>query len=75
LDQEPSAHTLKTPFFPLALYDRDRERARQIAGEGKLLKELALRFVLDDPRVHSAIVGFGTPEHAEELARLVDRIG
>jgi aryl-alcohol dehydrogenase-like predicted oxidoreductase len=74
LDQPPSAHTLKTPFFPLALYQRDRERARELAGEGKSLKEAALRFVLDDPRVHSAIVGFGTPEHVEELARLVDEM-
>lgn len=37
------------------------------------MKEAALRFVLDDSRVHSAIVGFGTAEHVEELVRLVDR--
>jgi aryl-alcohol dehydrogenase-like predicted oxidoreductase len=72
LDQVPSAHTLRTPFFPVALYERDRARARQLAGSGKPLKEAALRFVLDDPRVHCAIVGFGAPEHVEELARLVD---
>ena len=71
LDRVPSAHTLRTPFFPLALYERDRARARELAADGKSLKERALRFVLDDPRVHSAIVGFGTAEHVEELARLV----
>jgi aryl-alcohol dehydrogenase-like predicted oxidoreductase len=73
LDREPSAHTLRTPFFPLALYERDRARARELAADGKSLKERALRFVLDDPRVHSAIVGFSTTEHVEELARLVDQ--
>src|SRR5207248_2350708 len=46
LGQEPSAHTLKTPFFPLPLYERDRQRAG-----GADLKEAALRFVLDDARV------------------------
>ena len=30
LGQPPSAHTLKTPYFPLALYERDAERARQL---------------------------------------------
>ena len=68
------AHTLRTPFFPLALYERDRVRARELAADGKSLKENgAFRFVLDDPRVHSAIVGFGTAEHVEELARLGDQ--
>ena len=30
LDQPPSAHTLKTPFFPLALYERDAARAQRL---------------------------------------------
>ena len=30
LDQPPSAHTLKTPYFPLPLYERDRERAKRL---------------------------------------------
>jgi aryl-alcohol dehydrogenase-like predicted oxidoreductase len=68
LGQQPSAHTLKTPFFPLALYERDRQRAG-----GADLKEGALRFALDDARVHAAIIGFGTPEHVDELAGFVER--
>lgn len=72
LDQEPSAHTLKTPFFPLALYERDRQRARALAAGGSL-KEAALRFVLDDPRVHAAIVGLGGPEQVDELCDLMER--
>jgi len=68
LGQEPSAHTLKTPFFPLDLYERDRRRA----GGGDL-KEAALRFVLDDDRVHAAIVGVGSPGHVDELADLIER--
>jgi aryl-alcohol dehydrogenase-like predicted oxidoreductase len=66
--QEPSAHTLKTPFFPLDQYERDRRRAG-----GADVKEAALRFVLDDARVHAAIIGFGTPEHVAELADLIER--
>jgi aryl-alcohol dehydrogenase-like predicted oxidoreductase len=68
LGQEPSAHTLKTPFFPIDLYERDRRRAG-----GANLKEAALRFVLDDSRVHAAIIGFGAPGHVDELADLVER--
>jgi aryl-alcohol dehydrogenase-like predicted oxidoreductase len=68
LGQEPSAHTLKTPFFPLDLYERDRRRA----GGGDL-KASALRFVLDDDRVHAAIVGVGSPRHVDELADLIER--
>jgi aryl-alcohol dehydrogenase-like predicted oxidoreductase len=72
LDQPPSAHTLKTPFFPLPLYERDRQRARELAGGGSL-KEAALQFVLDDGRVSSAIIGFGSPEQVDEVCDLVER--
>jgi len=71
LDQEPSAHTLKTPFFPLGLYLQDRERAERLAA-GRSLKEVALRFVLDDSRVQSAIIGFKSAEQLAEVAGLVD---
>lgn len=77
LGQPPSAHTLKTPFFPLALYERDRARAAELEcqrSEGQTLKEKALRFVLDRADIHSAIIGFGAPEHVEDAAAVVDRL-
>lgn len=67
LGNEPSAHTHKTPFFPLELYQRDRQRAEKLA-QGGSLKESALRFVLDDARVHSAIIGFGSADQVDDLA-------
>jgi aryl-alcohol dehydrogenase-like predicted oxidoreductase len=73
LDQPPSAHTLKTPYFPLPLYERDLERARRLRERvaGRMpMGELAVRFALSHPAVSSAIVGFGAPEHVDEVARL-----
>jgi len=73
LDQSPSAHTLTTPFFPLALYEHDRELARQIRERVACrmsLVELAVRFALSHPAVSSAIVGFGSPAHVDEMARV-----
>lgn len=61
-DNPPSPHTFKTPFFPLGLYQRDRERARQLQerlGPDRPLKTEAIRFALDHPLIHSAIIGFG----------------
>ena len=75
LGREPSAHTLKTPFFPLAQYRRDRERADELTAARGSLKESALRFVLDDARVQSAIVGFGSAEQVGEIVGIVDRVG
>jgi hypothetical protein len=75
LDQEPSAHTLKTPFFPLALYERDRQRAaelRERLGHGASLKAAALRFVLGHADVQSAIIGFGATEHVDEAAEIAE---
>lgn len=63
LDAEPSAHTRTTPFFPLGLYERDRQRAKAL-GAGS--RERALQFVLNDPRVTTAIVGFGSPGQVRE---------
>lgn len=68
----PSAHTLKTPFFPLDLYRRDQERARRVGqalGGQVGVTEAAVRFVLGDVRVSSAIVGFGEPGHVDEAVR------
>jgi len=70
---EPSAHTLKTPFFPLPLYQRDQARAARLVEQvGSLteLRELALRYVLSQPQIAAAIVGFGAVPHVEEAARV-----
>lgn len=74
LGQQPSAHTLTTPFFPLDLYQRDAVRAqelRQQHGEATqaaaALREEALRFALSHPAVHSAIIGFGSPDHIPSI--------
>jgi aryl-alcohol dehydrogenase-like predicted oxidoreductase len=72
--QPPSEHTKKTPFFPLELYERDQQRARQLAAKlpGSMsLAEVALRFVISHANVSSAIVGFSVPgqvEHAVQFA-------
>jgi aryl-alcohol dehydrogenase-like predicted oxidoreductase len=73
LDQPPSAHTLKTPYFPLALYERDSDRAKKLRERiaGRLTTtEFAVRFVLSHPAVTSAIIGFGSPKHVDEVARV-----
>jgi L-galactose dehydrogenase/L-glyceraldehyde 3-phosphate reductase len=72
----PSAHTLKTPFFPLALYDRDRQRAERLVEllpEGMSPAEAAVRFALSHPNVTSAIVGFSTPEQVDDAVRWAGR--
>mgnify|MGYP003390159059 CR=1 FL=1 len=73
LGQVPSAHTLKTPYFPLDLYQRDAARAelfRSELGDGESMTEFALRFALSHSAVSSAIIGFGLPSHVAELAEL-----
>ena len=57
----PSDHTLRTPFFPLALYERDREQARRLQqsiGPARQLPAEAIRFALANPYIHSALIGF-----------------
>jgi len=69
LGSAPSAHTHRTPFFPLALYERDRARAAGLAAllpPGRSLQAAALRFVLDDSRLSSAIIGFRTSGEIEQ---------
>jgi aryl-alcohol dehydrogenase-like predicted oxidoreductase len=68
----PSPHTLKTPFFPLELYQRDCARAERLVGllpSGMSREEGAVRFALSHGAITSAIVGFATPEEAEEVIR------
>jgi aryl-alcohol dehydrogenase-like predicted oxidoreductase len=70
LGQAPSAHTLKTPYFPLELYQRDAARAEQLRAElrdSESMTAFALRFVLSHSAVSSAIIGFGSPKHVAEL--------
>ena len=65
----PSPHTFKTPFFPLDLYERDRQRAQQLReslGPDRSLPQEAIRFALDHPQVSSAIIGFGETWQIDE---------
>jgi L-galactose dehydrogenase/L-glyceraldehyde 3-phosphate reductase len=65
----PSAHTLKTPFFPLDLYQRDAQRAAQLSSQlqpGTSLKLAAIRFALQHPAVSAAIIGFSEPAQVNE---------
>jgi L-galactose dehydrogenase/L-glyceraldehyde 3-phosphate reductase len=73
LNQPPSAHTLTTPFFPLALYERDLEQARRLReqiADRMPIPELGVRFALSQPAVASAIIGFGSPAHVEAIAQI-----
>lgn len=80
LGAAPSAHTLRTPFFPLALYERDHARAAWLTSalkddpvlKGIPLPELALRHVLSQPEFASAILGFGEPSHVDAAVRVSD---
>lgn len=77
LGQTPSAHTLKTPYFPLDLYQRDAARAellRAELGDGESMTEFALRFVLSHSAMSSAIIGFGSQSHVAELVQAVIRL-
>jgi len=82
--QPPSAHTLRTPYFPLDLYQRDTAAACQLMSDSECSDEdaradrsaarpkQAIRFVLAHPAVSSAIVGFGKPEHVATAAAFSD---
>jgi aryl-alcohol dehydrogenase-like predicted oxidoreductase len=73
--QPPSAHTLKTPFFPLALYERDLTNARRIAEllpAGMTLPELAIRHALGDARVSAAIIGFAHAMQVDDAVRFAN---
>jgi aryl-alcohol dehydrogenase-like predicted oxidoreductase len=67
--QPPSDHTHKTPFFPLALYQRDLQRAasmKNVLSTPTSVQEAALRFALHEPGVTAAIVGFAETSHVDQ---------
>jgi L-galactose dehydrogenase/L-glyceraldehyde 3-phosphate reductase len=71
----PSPHTLKTPFFPLALYEADRRRADEMATRlpaGMSREEAAVRFAISHPGVTSAIIGLASTAEVADAARFVD---
>lgn len=73
--QPPSQHTLSTRFFPLALYERDQQRAARLVEalpEGLGVKEAAVRFVLSHPYVTTALVGFGSVDQVDEAVRFAE---
>ncbi|WP_437222209.1 aldo/keto reductase [Planctomicrobium sp. SH661] len=71
----PSPHTLKTPYFPLELFDRDRDRARRIAemlGLKRNLPAEAIRFALAHPHVQSALIGFASTEQIDHAIAAIE---
>ena len=65
----PSPHTLKTPFFPLSLYERDlagAQRLQALLGPDRPLASEAIRFALAHPQIHSALIGFGATTQIDE---------
>ena len=81
VEREPSPYTLTTKFFPLDLYERDRQRAavlRQVLdGERQSADEsmagTAVRYALSHTQVTSAIVGFSDTEQVDEIVAAADR--
>jgi aryl-alcohol dehydrogenase-like predicted oxidoreductase len=68
LGAPPSAHTLRTPYFPLWLYEQNVRDAAEW-NSGKTPAETVRRsieFALSHPAVHSAIIGFGAIGHVED---------
>lgn len=68
-DNEPSPHTLKTPFFPLDLYERDRRRAAEIRerlGPYRKLPQEAIRFAVQHPHIHAALIGLASTSQIDE---------
>lgn len=76
LGNAPSAHTLTTPYFPLSLFEQDRHRAAQLARRfqfGDSPAQTAIRYVLSNGQVTSAILGLGTPGEVEIACSAVER--
>jgi aryl-alcohol dehydrogenase-like predicted oxidoreductase len=75
LGNPPSSHTRRTPYFPLELYERDRQRAdrlRERLGTRACLRSLALQFVLENSRIASAIIGFASPSEVRDVCLDID---
>ncbi len=76
LEAPPSAHTLKTPFFPLDLYERDRTHARTLAhrlGDDAPMSQWALRFVLTQRDVSTCLLGLATTGQIDAAIRTSER--
>jgi aryl-alcohol dehydrogenase-like predicted oxidoreductase len=75
LGNAPSAHTKVTPYFPLALYERDLARGARIAHRLGVasLKELAVRYVLGHPAVTSGIIGLGAPGEVDDAVQIAEQ--
>jgi aryl-alcohol dehydrogenase-like predicted oxidoreductase len=74
--REPSAHTRVTKFFPMDLYQRDRARAEELARSlptARTLPEAALQFVLDNPIVTSALIGFASEDEIDNAVQIIAR--
>lgn len=72
----PSPHTLKTPFFPLALYQQDAARAERLAAllpPGMGREEAAVRFALAHPAITGAIIGLATPDEVDQIVGFASR--
>jgi L-galactose dehydrogenase/L-glyceraldehyde 3-phosphate reductase len=68
----PSPHTLKTPYFPFDLYQRDLDRAagiRKAFGPTRSWPQEAVRFALRHPSIHSALIGFA------EIGQIDEAVG
>jgi L-galactose dehydrogenase/L-glyceraldehyde 3-phosphate reductase len=76
LGHSPSAHTLKTPYFPLALYEQDRrkgETLRAALGSDTSIKELAVRYALSAAVPQVALIGLATPDQVDEAVAFAQR--
>ena len=70
----PSPHTFKTPFFPLDLYQRDRQQAdklQQRLGPDRPLAQEAIRFAHSHPQISSALIGFAETAQIDEAIKSV----
>jgi aryl-alcohol dehydrogenase-like predicted oxidoreductase len=75
---QPSNHTRRTPFFPIKLYESDREQSRRLQaalGPARPLAAEAVRFALAHPKIHSALMGFATEAEIDDaIAAMEDDV-